>query len=196
MQPHTPEPHPGPTSPAIPAAPPDTPGPAISPPSTGPSVLPVRSGRFRSRRTRLWLALGAGILAVLCLGGVGVIVSLYDNATKIERTDPSVVIFNFLGAYLTDRNDQEAALYTCKEGLDISRLASFRDEVESVEKKYSIQVVITWQDLDVKTSGDRATATAEIVRTISDGSERTFKPWVFELVDSGGWRVCSASAAS
>jgi hypothetical protein len=143
----------------------------------------------------LWLALGAGVMAVLCLGGIGVIVSLYDGATEVKRSDPSVVLFNFMGAYLTDRNDQEAALYVCEKNSDISRLKAFRDDVEGIEKRYSVKVVITWKDLTVKSSGDRATATADIVRSITDGSERTATPWKFELVDDGGWRVCSAAPA-
>ena len=196
MQPHTPEPHPGPTSPAIPPAPPHTPGPASPPVRTGPSMPPIRGGRFKSRRTRLWLALGAGILAVLCLGGVGVFVSLYDNATKVERTDPNVVLFNFLGAYLADRDEQEAQLYTCKGGADLASLDAFRAEIEKTEKNYSVGIRVTWKNLNVQVVGNRASATVDIVRTISGGSEEAFDPWSFAMIDDDGWRVCSASPRS
>jgi hypothetical protein len=143
----------------------------------------------------LWLALGAGVAALLCLGGVGVIVALYDNATEVKRSDPSVVMVNFLGAYLAHRNDQDAALYVCKKGGDLSKLRSFREEMEKTEDRYSIEVVATWRNLNIQTSGSRSIATVDIVRAISDGSERTFDPWKFELLDDDGWRVCSANPA-
>ena len=53
----------------------------------------------------------AGIVALLCLGGIGVFISYYDEATKIERTSPNAVVIQFLQAYLVNRDDQEAALH-------------------------------------------------------------------------------------
>ncbi|WP_239082182.1 hypothetical protein [Actinoplanes teichomyceticus] len=142
------------------------------------------------------LALGAGIMALLCLGGVGVVVALYDNATEIKRSDPSAVLVNFLGAYLADRDDEQSALYTCKEGSDLSRLNTFREEIRRTEDKYSVGVMVTWKNLAVEVSGRRATAIADIVRTISGGAEETFDPWIFDMADDDGWRVCSASPKS
>ncbi|BCY15329.1 hypothetical protein L3i22_104170 [Actinoplanes sp. L3-i22] len=124
------------------------------------------------------------------------IVAVYDNATEIKRTDPSVVLVNFLGAYLTDRDDQEAELYTCKKNIDLSRLGAFRDEVRRTEGKFSIGVMVSWKNLNVQASGSHASASVDIVRTISGGSEETFDPWKFEMSDEDGWRVCSASPAS
>jgi hypothetical protein len=43
---------------------------------------PRKRGRLQSRRARLALALGAGMMALLCLGGVGVFIALYDEATE------------------------------------------------------------------------------------------------------------------
>nr|BFE67311.1 hypothetical protein GCM10020092_006120 [Actinoplanes digitatis] len=57
---------------------------------------------------------GAGILALLCLGGVGVFISFYDEATKIERSKPDAVADQFLRAYLVNRDDKEVSLFTCK----------------------------------------------------------------------------------
>ncbi|WP_203827260.1 Rv0361 family membrane protein [Actinoplanes palleronii] len=140
------------------------------------------------------MALGAGVMALLCLGGVGVIVAVYDNATEVKRSDPSEVVFNFLGAYLADRNDQSAALYTCKENSDLSSLSSFRDSIKKSEEKNSSEIVVTWRDLAVQASGDQAVANVNIVRSASDGSE-AFDPWKFKLSNNDGWRVCSAAPA-
>ncbi|WP_232344667.1 hypothetical protein [Actinoplanes awajinensis] len=139
------------------------------------------------------MALGAGVMALLCLGGVGVIVAVYDNATEVKRSDPSAVLVSFLGAYLADRDDKESTLFTCKENSDLSRLSSFRDEIKKTEGKYSVGIMVNWKNLTVQTSGTRATATADIIRTISGGAEETFDPWKFEMIDDDGWRVCSAS---
>ncbi|WP_436525695.1 Rv0361 family membrane protein [Actinoplanes sp. HUAS TT8] len=196
MQPHEPNPGAEPASSSVPSVPAREPKPGGILPevvTVGADVRPKRRGRLQSRRARLWLALGIGVAALLCLGGVGVFVALYDSATKIERSDPSVVMVNFLGAYMAHRDDQDAALYTCKSGSDLSKLNSFRNEIQAAEDKYSIQVVVTWRNLNVQTSGDRAVATVDIVRTVSDGSERTFDPWRFDLFDDGDWRVCSAA---
>lgn len=201
MQPHDPKPGLGPAppnlppTPAVPMAGADrvaAQGPPPPEKSLGTAKPQRRVGRFRSRRARLLLALSAGVVALLCLGGVGVIVAVYDNATEIKRTDPSVVLVNFLGAYLTDRDDQEAKLYTCKEDTDLSRLSAFRDEVRKTEGKFSIGVMVSWKNLSVQTSGNHASGSVDIVRTISGGSEETFDPWKFEMSDEDGWRVCSA----
>ncbi len=204
MQPRDPEAGVGPKPPSVPArtgAPsamptPSPPHDAItpSPHLTGlaTSAPQKQGGRIRSRRARLWFALSAGIVALLCLGGVGVVVALYDDATQIKRTDPNVVLVNFLGAYLSDRDDEEAKLYVCKSAVDLSRLSVFREDVKKVERKYSVGVMITWRNLRVEVSGNHAAAAVDIVRTISGGAEETFDPWKFEMLDEGGWRVCSA----
>ncbi|WIM96246.1 hypothetical protein ACTOB_008422 [Actinoplanes oblitus] len=163
---------------------------------SGLSAVPgagVGGGGFKSRRTRLWLALGAGILAVLCLGGVGVVVSLYDNATKVERTDPSVVLDAFLGAFLVYRDDRQLEEYACKTGGNFSQLGSFRDGIQQAESKHSVEISITWRNVNASVSGERAVATAEVVRTVAGGSEETVDVWEFGMVNDGGWRVCSAT---
>src|SRR5690349_16121927 len=94
MQPREPETGADPTPPPTPPVPPDGPGSASVPRQGGPKARRSYRGRLRSRRSRLFLALGAGIMALLCLGGVGVIVAIYDSATEVKRSDPSVVMFN------------------------------------------------------------------------------------------------------
>ncbi|GIF07759.1 hypothetical protein Asi03nite_52970 [Actinoplanes siamensis] len=123
------------------------------------------------------------------------LVSLYDDATEIKRTDPNIVLVEFLGAYLTDRDDQEAELYSCKAGVEFSQLREFRDEVKRVEVNYSVGIVVAWKNLSIQVLGNRATARVDIVRTISGGGEETFDPWKFEMSDEDGWRVCSADPA-
>ncbi|WP_264653398.1 hypothetical protein [Actinoplanes cyaneus] len=139
--------------------------------------------------------MSAGLAALLCLGAVGTIVALYDKATEIPRSDPNVVMANFLGAYLVNQSDQDAALYTCKESSGLGKLSSFRDEIKRTEKANSVDIVVSWRNLAVQIDGSHASAVVEIVRSVASGVAESFDPWNFQLLDDGGWRVCSASPA-
>jgi hypothetical protein len=145
---------------------------------------------------RLWLAMGLGIVALLCLGGVGVFVSLYDSATAINRSAPDAVVDNFLGAYLVNRDDQEASLYTCKTGADLSQLKAFRDDIVTRETKFSVGIRVSWSSLTVTTNGTEATVTATLTKTITNQTGRLANTWQFDLVDQDGWRVCKATETS
>ena len=132
-------------------------------------------------------------MALLCLGGIGVFISFYDEATKIERSKPDAVVDQFLRAYLVNRDDDEAELFTCKQGLDLSRLDAFRTDIQSREQRFTIGIRVDWASLTVSSAGGRTTVSTDIRRIISDGSERTTDRWQFAMVDDDGWRVCSAA---
>ena len=144
--------------------------------------------------------MAAGIVALLCLGGVGVFISFYDDATKIERTSPDAVVDQFLRAYLVNRDDQEAALFTCKDGLDLAGISALRTQLIQREKDFNVKVNVSWRSLTVSgTEEGRRTLTADLVIAGSSGgtalSSRT-ETWSFTLVDADGWRVCSAAKVS
>ncbi|MBU2663285.1 hypothetical protein KOI35_07155 [Actinoplanes bogorensis] len=142
---------------------------------------------------RLWLALGAGVVALLCLGGVGVAVLLYDDETKIERTAPDAVVDNFLGAYLVSRNDQEAELYQCKSGGDLAELGAFRADIVQREQQFSAGINVSWGSFSVTTNGKQAEVVTDLTKATSNGNESVTKPWRFALTDQDGWRVCGAA---
>jgi hypothetical protein len=137
--------------------------------------------------------MGAGIVALLCLGGVGVAISLYDEATEIKRSDPDAVVDAFLRAYLVNRDDQEVALYRCESGGDFAQLETMKASIAETERKYTLGVKVTWTSFDVVTASGQTTVSTEIVRTLSDNSERDSKRWQFRMVDQDGWRVCAAA---
>ena len=150
----------------------------------------------RNRRTRLILAILAGMVGLLCLGGVGVFVSLYDEATEIKRTAPDAVVDNFLRAYLVNRDDQEAALYMCKSDADLSAISDLRVEMVNREKNFSVNVSVSWSSLTV-TDVDQAhkeVVTDLVIAGASNGNtlSRHTETWSFGVVDQDGWRVCSA----
>jgi hypothetical protein len=149
------------------------------------------AGKPRNRRARLWLAMGAGIVALLCLGGVGVFISLYDEATEIKRSAPDAVVDNFLGSYLVNRDDEEARLYQCESG-DFTALEAYRGDISTVERDHSVTIRVTWSSLTVAVNETEGTVTTELTRTASD-SARLSDRWQFGVVNQDGWRVCSAT---
>src|SRR5690242_8005353 len=103
----------------------------------------------------------AGIVSLLCLGGVGVFIASYDEATKIERTSPDAVVDQFLRAYLVNRDDKEASLFTCKSDPDLSGVSALRTELTQREAKFSVNVNVSWSSLTVSGTepGRRSVAT-------------------------------------
>jgi hypothetical protein len=123
------------------------------------------------------------------------VVSLYDEATKIDRASPDQVTSSFLRAYLLDRDDQEASLFMCKSGAKLDQLAALRTDMIAREQKFGTKVTASWESLKVAGSNvsvDVAIAGSLNGQQISSHSES----WTFGLVDDDGWRVCSATKLS
>jgi hypothetical protein len=170
--------------------------PRVSDPETSPAASGESPPEAKPRRKglRLWVAMVAGVAALLCLGGIGVAVLLYDKETKIERAAPDAVVDNFLRAYLVDRNDERASLYQCKSGGKFDKIASYRGDIVAREKQFSVGILVTWSSFSVQTNGANAEVTTDLTKTTSDKSGRLRDSWQFDLVDQNGWRVCGATA--
>lgn len=167
-------------------------GPTTPPPGVAEvGAAPVK--KPRNRRLRLWIALGAGVLALLCLGGVGVAVLLYDEETKIERAEPGAVADSFLRAYLVNRDEKEMSLFTCKSGGDFADLEAYRTDIQNRESRFTMSIRVTWEGLRVSVNGKQSTVDADLTRSIADGTERITDTWRLALVDEDGWRVCGAT---
>jgi hypothetical protein len=175
-------------------------GPRGVPGDVGGAVAPPTAGKQPNRRLRLWLAMAAGIVALLCLGGAGVVVSLYDSATEIKRTSPDAVVDGFLRAYLVNRDDKETALYTCKTAPNLTALADLRSGFINRERKFAVKVTVSWSSLRVSGTGenDRSVATDLIISGTKNGEtlSRRMESWTFDVVDEDGWRVCNTAKVS
>jgi hypothetical protein len=165
----------------------------IPPPAVGPGTgapPPKRS------RARLWVAVIGGIVALLCLGGAGVVALLYNDATKIDRAAPDQVTSSFLRAYLLDRDDKEASLYTCKQP-ELDNLAALRSDMVSREKNFGTTVSANWESLKVTdTPQNGKSAAVDLAISGSKNGQQVSshtESWTFGLVDQSGWRVCSAT---
>ena len=118
---------------------------------------PERRGptAVRARRGRLVLAVLGGMVALLCLGGLGVGLVLYDQATEPDRSAPDVVVDNYLRALLVDRNDAQAALYACEDSRRwLASLQALRDEIDRAGAAVGhVQSRVTWGELTVSETG-------------------------------------------
>ena len=154
----------------------------------------------RKRKLRMWVAMAAGILGILCLGGVGVAVLLYDEETKIERTAPDAVADNFLRAYLLNRDDQEASLYSCGSEADLGEISSLRTEILNREQHFDVKVSVSWSTLTLADVDQlHKSANTDLVIAGSSGGRvvsRRTETWSLGLADNDGWRVCSARKTS
>ena len=142
----------------------------------------------------------AGVVALLCLGGVGVVVSLYDDATKIDRSEPDVVTDSFLIAYLVNRDDKAAQLFTCKNP-DLAGISALRDQLVAREKQFNVKVSVSWGALTRQTvsTGQEDVSTQLTISGSANGqmSSSRNEDWLFRVVDEGSsWRVCGASKTS
>ena len=134
-------------------------------------------------------------MALLCLGGVGVFISFYDEATKIERTAPDAVVDNFIASYLVSRNDEESKLYTCASP-QLSGMSALRNEIVERELKFGVTVTVTWEALRVTGEGSPISVGADLtIAGASNGQplSRRIETWNFQVVDEDGWRVCGAN---
>ena len=142
---------------------------------------------------RLWLAMGAGLLGLLCLGGAGIAVLLYDEETKIERAEPDAVVNNFLAAYLINRDDAAAALYQCESGGDFAEIAAYRTDITDRERSFSTGINVSWGSMAVTVNGGQGTVVTDVTKSTANGGQSITRPWQFTVVDSDGWRVCGAT---
>jgi hypothetical protein len=176
--------------------------PRVSDPETSPAASGESPPEAKPRRKglRLWVAMVAGVAALLCLGGIGVAVLLYDKETKIERAAPDAVADNFLRAYLVDRDDNEASLYMCQSGADFGAISALRAEAVDREKKFGTHVVVSWGTLtvtDVDATRKNVAADLTIAGTSNGNTvSRRKESWSLGVVDQDGWRVCSATKNS
>lgn len=171
------------------------PGTEPTPPPPAAAAADSEQKARKRRKFRLWVALAVGVLGILCAGGVGVAVLVYDEETKIERAEPDAVVDNFLRAYLINRDQKQVRLYACKAGGAFAQLEAYRTDIANREAQFSTGIQISWEGLIVSTSEAKGTVDADLTRAIGD-SEQITDGWRFEIVDEEGWRVCGASKTS
>jgi hypothetical protein len=157
---------------------------------------PVRapdSAPRRIRPLRVALTVIAGVLVLLCMGGVGIGVTLYDEATTLQHDDPEIVVSNYLRAVF-DGDDVDANSLECDDDSGLEPFRAFHADVLEREQRFGVDIDVTWGPLTVIPEGDQRIVSTEITRFIIN-AESSVQPWSFTVVDQGGWKVCAAQRA-
>ncbi|WP_203998270.1 hypothetical protein [Micromonospora lutea] len=166
-----------------------TPPEELAPPAVTPAPRRPR------RRLRTVLTVIAGVVAALCLAGGVVGYLVYDRAVTPDRSAPDVVVDNYLRAFLVDRNDVRASLFTCEGSSDLAEVRDLRSEIQQRELDYDVVVRVSWGALHLSgTGGDPAISTTLTISSSSDGEPRSSRreAWVFGVSEHADeWRVCS-----
>jgi hypothetical protein len=171
------------------------------PPPLVPSTPPagVTRGRRRGSSWSVRLAILLGLLSVFCLGGLGYAFRVYDKATTPDRTTPDVTLANYLQAYLIDKNDREAASYSCSSANANSLLTNFRSGVENKASQIGSLISVAWLENATTMHGTKL-ASIQVTLTEStttNGVEQSYMTqWVFRVEYLQGWLVCGVERQS
>ncbi|MEU4774144.1 hypothetical protein [Micromonospora sp. NPDC023644] len=166
----------------------------LAPPSPAPAPERPR------RRLRTVLTVVTSVVVALCLGGVAAGYVLYNRAAAPDRSAPDVVVDNYLRAFLVDRNDTRANLFTCQGNGDRAAVSGLRSEIEQREANFGVVVRVSWGPLTrTETSEGESVATTLTISSSVNGQPRSSRreDWVFDVVERDeGWRICSGRMAS
>jgi hypothetical protein len=146
---------------------------------------------------RTVLTVVAGVLALLCLGGVATAYVWYTRAAAPDRSTPDVAVINYLQATLISRDSNRAKLFTC--GGAVISIDRFAAEVTEREQELGVSFSINIEDVVVsEAAATEASVTAVIRRSATiDGVQQSLTDtWLFDVEDRDGWRVCAGSKVS
>jgi hypothetical protein len=144
----------------------------------------VVSPSTRRRRPSLQLIVALALFSViLVVGTLGILI--YDRATAIDRSTPTVVVGQFLVASFHDRDPKRVAFFICEQLQPDEALA---DTIGGIDTN----VAVSWGDYSTDQGGNSATVIAQMAFRVDQGanSYSTVEQWRFSLVKQDGWRVC------
>lgn len=141
------------------------------------------------------LAIVAGVVAVLCLGGTSVAYVLYDRHTSPDQSAPDVTVNNYLQAYMADRNDVRAKALACDDTSKMAELAALRADLVQRESRFQTTFQVKWGKLDVREEGKRAEVLVDLILStwVNESNQSERQSWRFVTEQGSAWRVCEAS---
>ncbi|MGW1448130.1 hypothetical protein ACWCO3_07550 [Micromonospora sp. NPDC002411] len=147
------------------------------------------------RRMRTVFTVVAGVLAVLCMAGAVTGYVLYNRAAAPDRSAPDVAVDNYLRAFLVDRNDARADLYTCEGGAQLEAIRTLRSDLLVREQQLGVTIHVSWGSLEVNDHGSTSSVVTVIRRSATvDGVQQSLTDtWRFDVEKQNGWLVCSGS---
>jgi hypothetical protein len=171
-------------------APPPLPAPAVGSPP--PATVPVASGipgpaAPRRRKGRILLILAIVVASLVVLGGIAGVV-VYGQATKIDRSTPTVVARQFLQAALVEKDVGRVGLFVCGQWPAVQALAAADPHLDPA-------ITVAWGITSEQLQGRKAQVVARVTFSLSGGgvSQRSVELWTFDAVQENGWRICALS---
>ena len=165
-----------------------------------PPEPPTPRRKLRRDRLRVLLVVLVGMAALAVLGGAGVFLVVYDEATKIDRTAPDAAVDNYLRAAFVDRDAAQVALFACKDHTNSAQIAALQNELADRERESGNKVAVTWGALSVQEvpGGHRSVGVDLTIASTLNGQPRArrVEAWSFDVADQDGWRVCGATKVS
>ncbi|BCJ71524.1 hypothetical protein CS0771_10680 [Catellatospora sp. IY07-71] len=150
----------------------------------------------RWSKWRKILLVVAAVLAVAGIGGAVTAVLTYHEATKIDRSNPKVVLDEYLRAIMVEKDPVGVELYSCEDGGQLNAIRNFRNELDQREKDFSVEIEVSWGAIDLVGESQTQLATTDLViiaRKQGAVESRSRERWQFGLSDQDGWRVCSSA---
>jgi hypothetical protein len=151
--------------------------------SSPPEVAGSSSVRRRRKPSAQLIVALAFFGLILIAGTVGLII--YDRATAIDRSTPTVVVDQFLVASFDDRDPRRVAFFICDQLQPDQALA---DTIGGIDMNLSV----SWGDFSTDQGDGSAVVIAQVRFRLDQGdsSYSAIEQWQFTMVDEDGWRVC------
>jgi hypothetical protein len=157
-------------------------------PTSGTPALPAGAAK-KPQRWKTVLIVVAGVLALLCVGGLGSAYFYYRDVSEPDRRTPAVVLEQFVEAKLNERDQSRAATLTCR-GTSFGQLDQLSADLKARETQFDTTFTVQTADLVVQQKGGSANVDTDL--QISTPESRSTQRWRFALKNQSGWRVCSA----
>ena len=146
----------------------------------------------QAKRTQRWktaLIVIAGVLALLCVGGLGSAYFYYRKVSEPDRRTPAVVLEQFVEAKMNERDQGRAATLTCR-STSFGPLDQLAADLKARETQFDTTFTVQTADLVVEQKGGSANVDTDL--QISTPESRSTQRWRFAMKNQSGWRVCAA----
>jgi hypothetical protein len=149
---------------------------------------PSHNGGMRWKRV---LTVGAIVAAAAGAIAGGSLLLTYHEATKIDRTNPEVVLIRYLDATFERKDPATAGLYTCSKPEGLAPINAMQADLTKREKDFAVTISVT---NGAMTRTQNVITTTLTMEAFKDGGRnaRWTESWRFRMVNEEGWRVCGA----
>jgi hypothetical protein len=154
----------------------------------------------KARRTvGVVLASVLGVVALLCVGGLGTGYFLYYKASEPDRSTPGLAVRQYLHATFETRDKAKADQFTCQGQAALGEIDQTLADIVSREQRFNIRITVGWENFVAEQAKETATVDTRLKIAVPEQtgqSSESFQLWRFDVRhQSSGWRVCGAKRA-